>query len=79
MERLPIAEILESIPVGMALFGLFGFAAFIFSVYSAVLLWHWKKYSTGKFTTMTNMILYLSVGGGLIIVMLLSIIWYSFI
>ncbi len=33
----------------------------VFGVYSTILLWHWKKYGTGRFTTTANATLYLVV------------------
>ena len=52
-------------------------AVVVFGVYSAILLWHWKEYSTGKFTTVANMGVYLSVGGGLLVTMALAAVWSS--
>lgn len=52
-------------------------AVVVFGVYSAILLWHWKEYSTGKFTTVTNMGVYLAVGGALLAVMALAATWSS--
>ena len=53
------------------------FALVVFGVYSVVLLWHWKEYSMGKFTTVANMFVYVGVGVGLLVIMALSAGWYS--
>lgn len=79
MEYVAVLQSLESLPVGGVLLAVFGLTAFVFSVYSAVLLWHWRMYSTGKFTTATNMLVFLSVGIGLLLAMVLSIAWYSLV
>ena len=79
MEEQMLAHTLEQIPILLILIGLFVFSLVAFGVYSAVLLWHWRKYSTGKFTTISNMTTYASVGGGLIITMFLSILWYAYV
>lgn len=52
-------------------------AVVVFGAYSAILLWHWKEYSTGRFTTVANMLVYLAVGAGCIITMALSALWYG--
>ncbi len=79
MEYVAVLQSLESLPVGGTLLGVFGITAFVFSIYSAVLLWHWRMYSTGKFTTAANMLVFLSVGIGLLLVMVFSIAWYSLV
>lgn len=38
----------------------------VFVVFSLVLIWHWKKYSTGKYTTYGSILAYLIVSGGCI-------------
>jgi len=57
-----------------------GFAAavLVFGLYSAILLWHWKEYSTGKFTTVANMFIYVGVGGGLLALMAFAAGVYGF-
>lgn len=79
MEYTEVLHSLESLPIGGVLLAIFGVTAFVFSVYSAVLLWHWRMYSTGKFTTAANMLVFLSVGIGLLLVMVFSIAWYSLV
>jgi len=49
----------------------------LFGIYSAILLWHWKEYSTGKFTTVANMLIYVGVGGGFLLIMALAALWYG--
>ncbi len=72
-------DLLNNLPIETILWLILGVVVITFGVYSAILLWHWKLYSTGKFTTVGNMIVYLSVGAGFIFVMILSILGYSFI
>lgn len=79
MEYTAVLHSLESLPIGGVLLTIFGVTAFVFSIYSAVLLWHWRMYSTGKFTTAANMLVFLSVGIGLLLVMVFSIAWYSLV
>lgn len=38
-------------------------AVLAFVVFSLVLIWHWKKYSTGKYTTYGSILVYLVVSG----------------
>lgn len=73
----PIAEILGTIPIASVLWMVLGGTIIIFALYSSILLWHWKTYSTGKFTTVSNMFVYLSVSGGFILMMILAIVWFS--
>ena len=70
---------IETLPVTTILWILLGGMVIVFGVYSSILLWHWNKYSTGKFTTVTNMFVYLGVSGGFILIMLLSIFWFSLV
>jgi hypothetical protein len=49
----------------------------VFAIYSAVMLWHWKEYSTGKYTTAANIFLYVGVAAGFLIMMALAAMWYS--
>lgn len=79
MDTVSLMTALESFPVVNILWILLGVTVIVFGVYSTVLLWHWNKYSTGKFTTVTNMFVYLGVSGGFILMMLLSILWFSFV
>ena len=59
--------------------GMFGLivAVAVFCLYSAILLWHWKEYSMGKYTTVANMLVYLGVGVACLIVMGLAAVWYG--
>jgi hypothetical protein len=77
MEAVSANQILHAIPMVPVLWGILGISILIFVLYSAVLLWHWKLYSTGKFTTVSNAFLYLGVSAGFIFAMVFSIIWYS--
>jgi hypothetical protein len=67
---------LSAFPLGSILWVGLALALIIFCIYSAVVFWHWKEYSTGKFTTVANMLMYLAIGGGLLCVMGLSLVWY---
>jgi hypothetical protein len=73
-----LSQILETFPVELVLWSVFGVTLLAFGVYSAILFWHWNAYSTGKYTTVSNMILYLSVSAVLLFVMISSVLWYSF-
>jgi hypothetical protein len=77
MESVSAIQIFKAIPMTPVLWVIFGISVLIFTLYSGMLLWHWKLYSTGKFTTVSNALLYLSVSIGFIFVMGFSIIWYS--
>jgi len=77
MQSISFPVLLETLPIEIILWVIFGGVLLVFGSFSAVLLWHWKLYSTGKFTTVSNMILYLAVSAGLLTMMILSIFWYS--
>lgn len=77
MQDVSIPKLLEALPVEIILWVIFGITLLLFGIFSAVLLWHWKLYSTGKFTTVSNMLLYLGVSAGFLVIMILSIFWYS--
>ncbi|MBP9750115.1 MAG: hypothetical protein KBD21_05295 [Candidatus Pacebacteria bacterium] len=68
---------LDVLPIDLALWIGIIVAVVVFGIYSAVLLWHWKEYSTGRFTTVANMLVYLGVGAGCLIVMALATTWYG--
>lgn len=59
------------------LWALFGLAFATVAVISGVTVWHWHIYSTGKYTTSVTLALYLSVNAGLLLLMALSVIWYT--
>jgi DNA-binding transcriptional regulator of glucitol operon len=65
-----------ALPLGTILLIGFVLAIIVFCVYTAIVFWHWKEYSTGKFTTVANMGMYLLVGFGLLCVMGISTFWY---
>ncbi|HCC04771.1 TPA: hypothetical protein DEP58_00515 [Patescibacteria group bacterium] len=77
MKDISFPVLLESLPIEIILWAIFGGILIIFGAFSAILLWHWKIYSTGKFTTVSNMVLYLSVSAGFLAIMIISIFWYS--
>jgi len=79
MKEIASFDFLQAIPLDIVLWVIFGITLLIFGVYSAILLWHWKMYSTGKFTTVSNMILYLCVSAVFLILMIISAISYSFV
>jgi len=67
------------LPIDIVLWVLFGLVLVVFGIFSAVLLWHWKLYSTGKYTTVSNMILYLTVSAVFLFFMIISVLSYSFL
>jgi hypothetical protein len=77
MDSTAFTKIIETLPIESILWVVLGISVIVFGLYSSILLWHWKIYSTGKFTTISNMFVYLGVGGGFIAIMALSIIWFS--
>lgn len=78
MDTQALSRIVETIPVGPVLWVVLGATFIVFGAYSVVLLWHWNEYSTGKFTTIANMVTYLAVGFGFLALMVLSTVWYTF-
>jgi hypothetical protein len=64
-------------PLGLVLVGVLGVLLIAFAIFSAIMFWHWKAYSTGKFTTMATMFTYLVVSGGFIVAMALAVTWYA--
>ena len=79
MNQSELVKILEALPIDIVLWIVFGITIIVFGIYSAILLWHWKIYSTGKFTTVSNMILYLGVSAVCIVIMIGSALAYTFI
>ena len=73
-----ISSVFEVIPVDLVLWGVLGVTVIVFGIYSIILFWHWNMYSTGKYTTVSNMILYVSVSAVLLLIMISSAAWYSF-
>ncbi len=76
-ENFSIITLLNSLPIDIMLWIILGGIVLVFGVFSSILFWHWRLYSTGKFTTIGNMIVYLSVGACFIFIMFLSIVWHS--
>ena len=70
---------LHTLPVHLILWSVVAVMLTIFLVYSVILLWHWKEYSTGKYTTVGSMLMYLSVSACLFALMAASIMWYSLV
>ncbi len=68
---------LALLPVAPILWGVLACAFIVFCIYSAIMLWHWKEYSNGKFTTTVHMFVYLGVGGAFLAVMGLAATWYT--
>ncbi len=58
----------SDLPISVLWFATFLIITF-YGVYSTILLWHWKKYGTGRFTTAANAVLYLLVSLGFIMLM----------
>ena len=72
-------KIFELFPMELTLWLVLGVVFIIFGIFSSILLWHWKTYSTGKFTTVSNMLIYIGVAGGFILMMILSVLWFSLV
>lgn len=77
MDQGMYAAILNEVPFGIILWGVLGLMIVVFCIFSAILLWHWKVYSTGRFTTVATMFTYLGVSGGLLALMALSAMWFT--
>ena len=76
---LPSVDLLKDIPFDYGMWGVLGITLIVFGVYSAILLWHWRVYSTGKFTTVGNMLLYIGVSLLFICIMVFSALAYTFL
>lgn len=72
-----IRSLTDGFPVAGLLWIVLGIVFITFGIFSTLMLWHWREYSTGKYTTTVNMTVYLAVGFGLLIVMALAASWYS--
>lgn len=73
----PLENLTLNLPVDLILWGILAAVLIVFNVFSAILLWHWRTYSTGRFTTVANMLLYVGVGAGLLVAMAISALSYS--
>jgi hypothetical protein len=73
----PLENLSLNLPFDLVLWGIFAAVLIVFNVFSAILLWHWRTYSTGRFTTLANMLLYVGVGVGLLVAMAISALSYS--
>lgn len=74
---LPAQASSGALPLDLALWVGLIVAVAVFCLYSAILLWHWKQYSTGKFTTVANMLVYLAVGVGCLLTMGIATVWFG--
>jgi hypothetical protein len=72
-------DLVNTIPFDLLLWGAFGATIVTFNVYSAILLWHWRTYSTGRFTSIGNMLLYMGVGAGLLLAMAIAALSFSLV
>jgi uncharacterized membrane protein len=70
-------SLLEALPLDLVMWAIIALLAVCFVVYTAILLWHWNVYSTGKFTTISTTITYLAVSGGFFVLMGMSAVWYA--
>ena len=78
MDATLFPNLLGMIPVGPILWGLSILAGIVFVAHAAIMMWHWREYSTGaSYTSAANMLVYLGVGLGFVVLMLLSSLWYS--
>ncbi len=73
----PVSMFSVMLPFDLVLWGVLAAVLIVFNIFSAILLWHWRTYSTGRFTTVTNMLVYLGVGIGLLIAMAVSAFSFS--
>ena len=73
----PVEQIISVLPVGPILWIVAVLAAILFLVHAVIMMWHWREYSTGAYTTAANLLIFLGVGGGCIALMFLSALWYS--
>ena len=71
--------LLDSLPIGAIMWIVLALVTVVFIVFSAILIWHWRMYSTGKFTTVSNMVMYLTVSLFFIVLMGASATAYSFL
>lgn len=72
-----VPQVLSFVPVGAILWGIAIFVGALFLVHAAIMMWHWRDYSTGAYTSATNMLTYLGVGGGFLALMFISALWYT--
>jgi hypothetical protein len=77
MEQVGLGISFLELPLDLVMWAVIGVLAIIFVVFSAILLWHWSVYSTGKYTTVATTIAYASVSGGFFLLMVLSAVWYA--
>jgi uncharacterized membrane protein len=79
MENETMIGLLDSLPIGAIMWIVLALVTVVFIVFSAILIWHWRMYSTGKFTTVSNMVMYLTVSLFFIVLMGASATAYSFL
>jgi len=77
MEEKTVLDVLEMLPIATIMWVVLGIVVVVFMIFSSILFWHWRMYSTGKFTTISNMVMYLTVSALFIVLMTASIITYS--
>lgn len=68
---------LLALPLDLVLWGLIAVFLVGFTVFSGILIWHWQMYSTGKYTTVTTIVVYLGVSTAFFALMCLSALWYA--
>jgi hypothetical protein len=73
----PLEQLITILPVGPILWVVAVIAAVLFLIHAAIMMWHWREYSTGVYTTAANLLVFLGVGGGFITLMFISALWYS--
>jgi len=77
MNSVSLTDVLSVLPLETILWSILGLLFVGFAFYSMILLWHWKAYSTGRFTTVASMFTYLVVGSVLLAIMALAVVWLS--
>ena len=61
----------------LVLWGMFLLAAVVSIVLSAVMVWHWHLYSTGRYTSRFVLLVYLSGVAACLFLMALGVLWDS--
>lgn len=74
---LVMGQVIANAPVQEVLWVCLSIAFIIYGIFSVIMIWHWNEYSTGKYTTLANMVVYLAVSAGLFALMIFATSWYS--
>lgn len=77
MDTTQFANVLVTLPLHYVLWGTLVTVLVVFVIFSGVLLWHWKLYSTGRYTTYASGLVYIAVSMFFIVLMVLGASWYT--